>query len=186
MTDEEATACPICTTQLNVQGDALRAFGQPSRDPVAFGAEVISLECGHRMHRSCLVQWLNTTLNPTCPMCRNLTDWKPSLAEERRISRLLETSWKQLSNSEQNVVKWTWIIAGIVCVTDPLGFLLVASILMLLTPPVFYAEMALFLGWMKKYVVGPQPAGLRILLAAGVASIVTALTVTNHEVLEMV
>lgn len=184
MTDE-ATACPICTTQLTVQGDALRAFGTPSSDPVAFGSEVIALECGHRMHRSCLVQWLNTTLNPTCPMCRTLTDWKPSLSEERRISRLMETSWKQLSAPEQGVVKWTWILAGIFCVTDPLGYLLVASLLMVVTPPVFYAEMALFLAWLKKYVVGAQPAGLRILLAAGVASIVTVLTVTNHEVLEM-
>jgi hypothetical protein len=50
----------------------------------------------------------------------------------------------------------------------------------------FYAEMAIFLAWVKKFVVGPQPAGLRIVLAAGIASIVTALTVTNHEVLEMV
>ena len=118
-------------------------------------------------------------------MCRGLTDWKPSLSEEQRISRLLETSWKQLSKPEQNVVKWTWIVAGIVCVTDPIGFLLVASILMLLTPPIFYAEMAIFLAWVKKFVVGSQPAGLRIVLAAGVASIVTVLTVTNHEVLEM-
>jgi hypothetical protein len=118
-------------------------------------------------------------------MCRTLTEWKPNLQEEKRISRLLETSWKQLSRPEQNVVKWTWIIAGIVCVTDPIGYVLVASILMLLTPPIFYAEMALLLGSLKKYIVGSQPAGIRIILATGIASIVTALTVTNHEVLDM-
>ena len=137
------------------------------------------------MHRACLVQWLNTTLNPTCPMCRTLTEWKPNLQEEKRISRLIETSWKQLSRPEQNIVKWTWIIAGIVCITDPIGYVLVASILMVLTPPVFYAEMAILLGSLKKYIVGPQPAGMRIILATGIASIVTALTVTNHEVLDM-
>ena len=182
---DDTTACPICGEQLRVQGDSLRSYGEPSDTAVQFGAEVLALECGHRMHRACLVQWLNTTLNPTCPMCRHLTEWKPTLQEERRISRLLETSWKVLSKPEQTVVKISWIVAGIVAFTDPIGFYLVASLVMVLTPPFFYAEMAILLASLKKYIVGPQPPGIRILLAAGVASIITALTVTNHEVLEV-
>ena len=182
---DDTTACPICAEQLKVQGDTLRSFGEPSETAVSFGSQVIALECGHRMHRSCLVSWLNTTLNPTCPMCRTLTEWKPSLQEEKRISRLLTTSWKVLSKPEQTIVKISWIVAGIVAFTDPIGFFLVACLIMVVTPPFFYAEMALLLASLKKYFVGSQPPGVRIVLATGAAAIITALTVTNHEVLEV-
>lgn len=181
----EETLCPICGQQLTVQGDALRSFGTPSSSAVAFGQDVVSLECGHRMHRQCLVQWLNTTMNPTCPMCRHLTEWKPNLNEEARISRMVATSWKVLNRKEQNIVRLTWIVAACVAITDPIGFFLVSAVVMMITPPLLYAEMAITLSTLKKFVVGKQPPGLRIVIAAGVASIVTILTVANHEVLEM-
>jgi Ring finger domain len=183
---DDTTACPICTLQLQVQGDNLRAFGSPSASAVTFGKEVIALECGHRMHRQCLVNWLNTSLTPTCPMCRQLTNWKPELQEEKRLSRLVETSWKVLSNNEQNVVLLTWIIAGIVILTDPIGYFVISSILMVLTPPIFYGEIAILFAFMKKYLVGKQPAGVRMTIAIGVATIITLLTMANHEVVDMV
>lgn len=184
---DDTTACPICTLQLTVQGDNLRAFGTPSNDAIEFGNEVIALECGHRMHRQCLVSWLNTSLSATCPMCRRVTEWKPELVEEKRISRLAQTSWKVLSNKEQNLILISWIIAGIVSFTDPLGFFIVSTILMIFTPPIFYGEMALLLATLKTFFVSKKsPAGLRICLAVGAASIVTILTVANHEVLDMV
>lgn len=183
---DDTTACPICTLQLNVQGDNLRAFGSPSSTAIQFGKEVLALECGHRMHRQCLVNWLNTSLTPTCPMCRQLTQWKPELQEEQRLSRLMETSWKVLSKKEQNVVLLTWIIAGCVILTDPIGYFVISTLLMVLTPPIFYGEMALILAAMKRFLVGKQPAGLRMTIAIGVATIITLLTLANHEVIEMV
>ena len=184
---DDTTACPICTLQLTVQGDNLRAFGTPSNDAVEFGSEVIALECGHRMHRQCLVSWLNTSMSATCPMCRRITEWKPELREEKRISRLAQTSWKVLSTKEQNFILISWIIAAIVSFTDPLGFFIVSTLLMLVTPPIFYGEMAILLATLKQFLVSKKsPAGLRICLSVGAATIITILTAANHEVLDMV
>ena len=182
---DDATACPICGLQMNVQGDVVRAFGQRSQSAVAFGEEIVSLECGHRMHRQCLVQWLNSTMNPTCPMCRHVTEWKPNLQEEARISRMMETSWKVLNTKEKNVVKLTWIVAGCVAITDPIGFFFVSVLIMMITPPLLYSEMATSLARLKQFVVGKQGPGIRIVFAAGIASIITILTLANHEALEL-
>ena len=118
-------------------------------------------------------------------MCRHVTQWKPNIDEQRRISSMIQQSWKTLSTGEQTSVKLVWIIAAIVALTDPLGFYFVATIFMLLTPPFLYTEMATAIGRVKKFFVNPKSVpGLRIAVGVGIASIVTALAVASHEIQE--
>jgi hypothetical protein len=75
---------------------------------------------------------------------------------------------------------WTWIIAGAVCVTDPIGYFFVSGLLMMLTPPIFYAEMAMFLATVRRYVVSKQRSGQRIMISVTVALMITLFVLSVH------
>lgn len=172
---ERDTMCPICASNLESFGETLAAFGDANQTPVEFG-KVVSFECGHRMHRDCAVQWINTAMEPTCPICRRLTSWTPSLAEQTNLRNVMSQGWKTLGTAQQNTILVTWIVAGVACITDPLGFLLVSSIFLLLTPPMFFDAAAAALLFLKKKLVSDETIpGFRILVLVGFATLVTML-----------
>ena len=179
--DRLDTTCPICASDLSSNGETLRAFGVRSEHAVQFGDHVLSLECGHRLHRDCMMQWVNTALEPSCPICRAKTAWRPALDEQSNLRQLMGQSWKTLGSTQQTTILWTWIIAAIVSVTDPIGYLFLSTIIMLVTPPMFYAEMAMFLAWVRKFVVSDatQP-GFRILVVIGFATLVTIIVAASE------
>lgn len=179
--------CPVCSEDLLVGGDPLRMFGAPSEDPVEIGKEVVALECGHRVHRGCLAQWLHAAATPSCPICRSETAWEErgsdsEAIQHRQVSRYVVQGWKALTPSEQKFVKWAWIAAGIVSVTDPVGFLVLSTLLLVITPPLMYGEMSIFLAALRRFIVGRNAKpGVRLTLAIGVAGIITFLAVVNHD-----
>ena len=173
------TTCPVCASELHSHGEVIRAFGEPSQDAVQFG-EILSLECGHRIHRSCMLSWLNQAPAPTCPMCRKETNWQPGIGERTNLRAIMQQGWKSLEEGEQNWIKWTWIIAGIVMLTDPIGFFLVSGLLMMFTPPTLYGEMAMVLASIRRFIVAKSRPGHRIMIAITTATIVTLYVLTLH------
>jgi len=170
----------VCTLDLKVEGDSIRSYGQPSVEPVIFGQDVISLECGHRLHRNCLIQWLTIGEAPTCPMCRQETEWEPDIKEERSIYRLMKHSWSTLDKKEHSFIKIVWIIALIFAMTDPIGFTIVSSILLTFTPPILFPQVVLLFAFFRANFVSHQP-GVRLSMSFAVASLLTVLAITNHE-----
>lgn len=172
-------SCSICSLELQSHGENVRAYGEPTEQPILFG-DILSLECGHRIHRSCMVSWLNTAPEPSCPMCRKLTKWTPSVEERTNLRSLIQQGWKTLENTERHTIMWTWIAAGIVCLTDPIGYFIISGILMMVTPPMLYTEMAMFLATIRKFIVANVRAGQRIMLAVTIALIITLYVVSIH------
>lgn len=113
-------------------------------------------------------------------MCRKVTRWQPPVSERTNLRAIVEQGWKTLEPSEQNWIMWTWIIAGIVCLTDPIGFVLISGLMMALTPPVLYADMGLMLASLRSFIVSKGRPGHRIMLAVTVAVIVTLYILTLH------
>lgn len=173
--------CPVCTADLKVQGDTIRSLGSPSNVPVAFGQDVISLECGHRLHRSCLISWLTIGQTPTCPMCRTETEWAPQVAEERSIVRMIGQSWKNLSKNEHSFIKIVWIIAGLISITDPIGFTIFTSIILTLLPPVLFPQLLILFAFIRTRFISNSP-GVRMSMSFAIASLLTVLAIANHEV----
>ena len=171
--------CPVCGEELQSYGESVRAYGEASNDPVMFG-DILSLECGHRLHRSCMLAWLNQAPEPSCPMCRKVTTWQPSVDERTNLRAIVQQGWKTLETSEQNWIMWTWIIAGIVSLTDPIGFVLVSGLIMAVTPPMFYPDMAIFLATIKRFLVSKAKPGQRIMVAVTAAVIITLYILTLH------
>jgi hypothetical protein len=165
---------------MKIQGDAIRAFGEPTENAVAFGQEVISLECGHRLHRSCLIEWLNFAQAPTCPMCRGLTEWEPDVGEERSISRMLLQSWKSLGQKEHSFIKIVWFVALLVALTDPLAFSILTTFLFAVLPRIFLPQAVVAVAFFKMYFVSKEP-GIRMSMAFAVASLLSVVAITNHE-----
>ena len=173
------TQCPVCTAGLESHGESIRAWGEPTDHPILFG-DILSLECGHRLHRACMVGWINNAPAASCPMCRKVTTWAPSATEQTNLRALVTQSWKTLHESEQNWILWTWVIAGGVALTDPIGFYVIAGLLMMLTPPMMYADMAMLLAGVRRFVVAKSAPGMRIMLATTVALAVTLVVLTLH------
>jgi hypothetical protein len=173
------TMCPVCASELQSHGEVIRAFGETSQDAVQFG-EILSLECGHRLHRSCMLAWLNQAPSPTCPMCRKETNWQPGIGERTNLRAIVQQGWKSLEKSEQNWIMWTWIIAGIVMLTDPIGYFIISGMFMMFTPPPFYGEMAMVLATVRKFIVSKNRPGHRIMIAVTFATIITLYILTLH------
>jgi hypothetical protein len=173
--------CPVCGSELTTFGETLRSFGEPSDNAVEFG-EVLSLECGHRLHRSCISQWINAANEPTCPMCRTLTKWVPSVTDTTSIRQLVQQGWKTLTPNQQSILQWVWIGCAVACFTDPFGYFFMSSLLMLCTPPIFYTEMAIALATLKRFIVSKNAApGTRILISVGIATLITLLVTLTTE-----
>jgi hypothetical protein len=96
------------------------------------------------------------------------------------LRAIVQQGWKALDSGEQNWIKWTWIIAGIVMLTDPIGFFLVSGLLMMFTPPTLYGEMAMVLASMRRFIVAKSRPGHRIMIAITTATIVTLYVLTLH------
>jgi len=172
--------CPICTADLKVQGDAIRSLGTRSDTPIAFGQEVISLECGHRLHRSCLISWLTIGQSPTCPMCRYQTEWVPDVHEERSIVRMIGQSWKSLGAREHSFIKLIWILAAVISISDPIGFTIFTSIILTLLPPFLFPQLIIIFAFVRSRFVSNEP-GVRLSMSFAIASLLSVLTIANHE-----
>lgn len=172
--------CPVCASEMKIQGDSIRAFGEPTEEAVAFGQEVISLECGHRLHRSCLISWLTIGQTPNCPMCRHMTEWTPEISEERSIPRMLLQSWKTLGPKEHSFIKIVWIVALLISLTDPIGFTIISTLIFSVLPPVFVPHVVVASAFFRMNFVSHAP-GVRLSMAFATASLLTVLAITNHE-----
>jgi hypothetical protein len=176
--EEEDTDCPVCSEKLKLSGgnEVLRAFSNQSADtPSTFGNDIVSLECGHRLHRFCLVRWLQTSMIPSCPTCRALTQWLPQVTEQRQIAPLLKQCWKVLEPREQSFLKVVWIIAGVVCLLDPIVLIFLSFLLVLILPPLFFPSAFLLLGAARSLLGNTEP-GNRMFYALGIASSITIIT----------
>ena len=171
--------CPVCASDLRVEGNPIRSLGERSDSAIVFGQEVVSLECGHRLHRQCLVSWLRMAQSPTCPMCRNETEWLPSLQEERSITRLMNQSWKNLGHGEKNVLKIVWFICFLVSLTDPLIFSLVSSIICAILPPIFFPQVMILSAIIRRFI--SSAPGVNASMSFAFGSLFTVLVLTNHE-----
>ena len=174
--------CSICGTDLLLQGDNIRSYAEPTSSASNLGKEIVSLECGHRMHRSCLIEWFQISPNPTCPMCRSTTEWKPQTEENRKISLMMARGWDSLGNAEKRIIYVAWGLAVCLTLLDPVGFTLASSFLMLFTPPFLYPQMAILMASLKSMIIPASATpGLRIVVGIGIASIITIMTVFTHD-----
>ena len=178
------TECPVCSDQLKLLGggEILRSYSTPSEAPSSFGSDIVSLECGHRLHRFCLVRWLQTSQTPSCPTCRALTHWQPTLQERRQIIPLMQQGWKILAPREKSVIKYVWIFAGVACLTDPIVLVFLAFFFLILLPPVFFPSVVLLLAAARQ-AMGKTEPGSRMFYSLGIASVVTLVCILhNHAV----
>jgi len=113
-------------------------------------------------------------------MCRKLTKWTASIEEQSNLRSLMNQGWKVLHTRERHTIMWTWIAVGIVCVTDPIGFFLISGLLMMLTPPILYAEMAMLLTTIRRFVVSKQRSGERIMVSVTVGLMITLFVLSIH------
>jgi len=140
----------------------------------------VSLECGHRLHRFCLVSWLQTSLTPTCPLCRAETHWQPSLEERTGMVQLVQQGWKNLPNGDKKFLKVVWILAGIASLTDPAILLTAAFLLSILLPPTLLPTVLVFLGGVNSLIGKRVWPGSRVFFILGIASSITFLTLANR------
>ena len=173
--------CSICGNVLSVQGDELRSYGSPSESASNLGKDIVSLECGHRMHRECILGWFQSTTVMTCPMCRRETAWAPEVIETSSLSSMMNQAWKTLHTSEKRTLSWLWVIVALVSITDPIGFAFVSAVLLMITPPLLYAQVALSLHAVRNVLVGQNSPGVRIAMSVGIATILTAGILYGHE-----
>ena len=181
---EEDNECPVCSEQLKLEGggEILRAFAHQSSDlPSTFGKDIVSLECGHRLHRYCLVRWLQTSSTPSCPTCRALTQWLPEINEQRQIAPLLQQCWKVLEPREKSFLKIVWIIAGIMCLFDPIVLIFLSFLLVLVLPLLYFPSAFVLLAAAKKLLGNTEP-GNRMFYALGLASSITLVTLLFNSV----
>ena len=175
------TECPICSTLLQIHGgEVLNTFGSTSEEAKTFGKDIVSLECGHRLHRFCLVSWLQTTLTPTCPLCRNETQWQPTIEERTGMVQLVQQGWKNLPSGDQRFLKIVWIIAGIASLTDPAILVSAAFLLSILLPPTLLPTVLVFLGGLNAILGKGVLPGSRVFFILGIASTLTFLTLANR------
>jgi hypothetical protein len=178
------TECPVCTDQLKLTsgGETLRAFATPSEAPSSFGSDIVSLECGHRLHRFCLVRWLQTSQTPSCPTCRALTQWQPTLQERQQLVPLIQQGWKILAPREKSVIKYVWIFAAVACLTDPIVLVFLAFFFLILLPPIFFPSVLIMLAAARQ-AMGKTEPGSRMFYSLGIASIITLVVLLhNHAV----
>jgi len=132
------------------------------------------------MHRFCLVSWLQTTLSPTCPLCRNQTEWLPTMEEQTGFIQLVQQGWKNLPSRDQKFLKTIWIIAGIACLSDPAILIFAAFILSVVLPPTLLPTVIVFLGGIRA-LIGPKVMpGSRVFVIVGIASTISFLTLANR------
>lgn len=119
-------------------------------------------------------------------MCRAQTHWSPGVAETKRVDVMIGQTWKLLTTPEQASIKLAWIVAGIVSVTDPIGFAIVSSLALLIVPPFLWPWAIRLLRPARDFLVGDNKPGLRIALGVGVAAIISMLAVANHHANDLV
>lgn len=158
----------------------MNTFGSTSEEAQTFGKDIVSLECGHRLHRYCLVSWLQTTLTPTCPLCRTETQWQPNIEERTGMVQLVQQGWKNLPNGDKRFLKIVWIIAGIASLTDPAILLTAAFLLSIILPPTLLPTVLVFLGSINSIVGRRVMPGSRVFFILGIASTITFLTLANR------
>lgn len=157
---EDVKQCPICYQALESHGEEFRTFGLAAPHPVAFG-DIVSLECGHRIHRDCLLEYANVAgMHFTCPVCRGRTSWNPPVEEVDNMRALMQRGWKTLNDTERRVLQWTWITVLVLTFMDPIGFSVISALLLALTPPLMYPEMIATLTSLRLTVVKGKPGQL--------------------------
>ena len=178
---EEDTECPICTEQLKLVGggELLKAYAIPADAPSTFGNDIVSLECGHRLHRFCLVRWLQSSQLPSCPSCRSLTQWVPTIDEQRQLVPLVQQGWKVLAVRERGVIKFVWALAGLACLTDPLVLVFLSFFMVVILPPIFFPAIFVMLSAARKLMQGVEPGG-RMFYALGIATAITLACVLHN------
>ena len=169
----------MCGLPLGSHGDVMRGYGQPTSKPVVFG-DVISLECGHRIHRVCMTHWVNVSPAATCPMCRGVTEFAPTLEEQTYLKHVLGKGWIILTPWEKRVILWSWIAAAVVSVSDPMGFAVVSSLVTLLTPPFLWGHTLVMLHAARDMSVSGPP-GARICIAVTFACAMTSVVLLMHS-----
>jgi hypothetical protein len=178
----EERSCPVCAEPLVEMGEAIKSFGQVSSEPTVFG-KIVSMECGHRMHRDCLVRWLTVAPEASCPMCRTLTAWRPTITEHENLSVIMRRGFEVLNENEQRMLKWIWILALVIALTDRVGFYFLSAIILAITPPPFYVGVASFLTVLGSFFVGGK-SGERMLLGVSIGFLCSVIVVSNHVVEE--
>jgi hypothetical protein len=104
-----------------------------------------------------------------------LTQWLPQVTEQRQIAPLLKQCWKVLEPREQSFLKVVWIIAGVVCLLDPIVLIFLSFLLVLILPPLFFPSAFLLLGAARSLLGNTEP-GNRMFYALGIASSITIIT----------
>lgn len=177
----EDTECPICAEQLKLSGglEVLRAFSIPTGTASSFGSDIVSLECGHRLHRFCLVRWLQTAQIPSCPTCRSITEWVPTLEEQQQILPLMQQGWKVLAPREKTVIKFVWVLAALACLTDPIVLIFMSFFFVAIMPPIFFPSAFLMIVAAKQSLEITEP-GSRMFYALGIATAITIATLLHN------
>jgi hypothetical protein len=168
----------VCAAELKDLGETIKSFGELSAEPVLFG-NIISMECGHRLHRDCLSRWLLVAPEASCPMCRTLTAWRPSTGEHQNLSSILKRGYEIMTPREKSFLKWIWLAALLVSLTDQAGFYVFSFLILMLTPPPITPLVFSFLVGVRKFFVGGE-VGERILIAVALASLSSILVVSTH------
>jgi len=158
----------------------LQTFGSAAEDAQTFGKDIVSLECGHRLHRFCLVSWLQTTLTPTCPLCRSETHWQPTMEERTGFIQIVQQGWKNLPQRDKSFLKWVWIIAGIASLSDPMILVTAAFLVSVILPPTLFPTVIVLLGSLRVAIGKHVRAGSRVFFILGIASSITFLTLANR------
>jgi hypothetical protein len=166
-------------------GEVLQSFGSTSEDAQTFGRDIVSLECGHRLHRFCLVSWLQTTMTPTCPMCRSETQWQPSVEERTGFVQLVQQGWKNLPDTDKGFLKLVWIIAAIASLSDPFILFFAAFIFSVILPPTLLPTVIVFISGVRHAIGKNVVPGTRVFFILGIASTITFLTLANRAALQL-
>ena len=172
----------MCGLELASHGESVKMFGTPSIEPVKFG-DIVGLECGHRIHCVCLTHWINVAPAPTCPMCRAITTWRPTLRDQQYLHHVLKRGWGMLDKSEQRAIAWAWIAVAIASLCDPLWFGFISCILTVLTPPMLWSSTFPMINALQTRITGGPP-GLRVCIFVTLGLAWTLAVLVNHSARE--